>query len=230
MKPHLVQEWCIPPEQNAAFVAAMEDILDVYCLPYDAKRPQVCMDEMPVQLVKETRRPIPSGPGRPERYDFEYERNGTANLFLFTEPLGGWRHVSVTERRTAVDWAHQIRELLEVHYPDAESIRLVVDNLNTHRVASLYEAFEPEEARRLARRLDIHYTPKHGSWLNIAEVELSALSTQCLKHHISDIGTLIRDTAAWEANRNQKQKAVDWRFTTPDARIKLKRLYPQIKA
>jgi len=226
----LRQCWCIPPEGNAAFVAAMEDVLDVYCLEYDAKRPQVCMDEVPVQMVKEVRRPVPCKPGQPTRYDFEYERNGTANIFLFTEPLCGWRHVSVTQRRTAVDWAHQIRELLEVHYPSAESVRLVMDNLNTHRISSLYEAFEPEVARDLARRLEIHYTPKHGSWLNIAEVELSALSTQCLKRRIPQVETLTRETSAWETNRNQNQKTVDWRFTTPDARIKLKRLYPQIKA
>jgi hypothetical protein len=207
----------------------MEDILDVYCLEYDVKRPQVCMDEVPVQLVKEMRRPVSGKPGQPERYDFEYERNGTANIFMFTEPVCGWRHVSVTERRTAVDWAHEVRELLEVHYPDAEYIRLVMDNLNTHRIASLYEAFEPEEARQLARRLEIHYTPKHGSWLNIAEVELSALSTQCLSQRIPDIETLTRKASAWETSRNQKQKAVLWRFTTPSARIKLERLYPQIK-
>lgn len=228
MKWHLVRRWCIPPDGNTAFVAAMEDVLDLYQTPYDPKRPQVCLDEQPVQLVREMRTPIVGKPGKPLRYDFEYERNGTANIFLFTEALRGWRHVNVTERRTAIDWAHQMRELVDVHYPEAEVIRLVLDNLNTHKGASLYEAFEPEEARRIARKLEIHYTPKHGSWLNIAEAELSALSTQCLKRRTPDIEALRKDTAAWEVNRNQKQTGVDWRFTAKDARIKLKRLYPKI--
>jgi hypothetical protein len=219
----------IPPRANAAFVACMEDVLDVYCLPYDSKRPQVCMDEQPVQLVKETRPAIPGRPGEPMRYDHEYERNGTANIFLFTEPLGEWRRVEVTERRTAVDWAHQIKELLDVDYPRAEKVILVCDNLNTHGIGSLYGAFEPEEARRLARRLSIHYTPKHGSWLNIAEIELSALTKQCLDRRIPDAATLRSDTAAWEQERNTKQKGVDWRFTTENARIKLNRLYPQVQ-
>jgi len=188
------------------------------------------MDEQPVQLVKETRTPIPGGPGKPEQYDFEYERNGTANLFLFVEPLAGRRQVNVTARRTALDWAHQIQELVELHYAEAEGIRLVMDNLNTHTIASLYEAFPPEQARRLARKLDIHHTPKHGSWLNIAEIELAALSKQCLNRRIGDRRTLASEVVAWESNRNQRQKGVDWRFTTKDARIKLKRLYPQIQA
>jgi len=223
---HLARRWCIPPDDDAAFVAAMEDVLDLYQQPYDPKRPQVCMDEQPVQLVKEVRKPITAKPGRPLRYDFEYERNGTANIFLFCEPLLGWRHVNVTERRTAIDWAHQMKELVDVHYPGVEAIRLVLDNLNTHKIASLYEAFEPEEARRIARKLEIHYTPKHGSWLNVAESELAALTTQCLKRRTPDIDVLRMNTAAWETDRNRKQKGVDWRFTTKDARIKLKRLYP----
>jgi len=208
----------------------MEDVLDLYCQPYDPRWPLVCMDEQPVQLVKETRRPEGARPGYPARYDYEYERNGTANIFMFTEPLPGWRHVPVTEHRTRLDWAYQVRELLEVHYPEAEGVCLVMDNLNTHNRASLYEAFEPEEARRLARRLDLHYTPKHGSWLNIAEIELSALTKQCLNRRIPDIETLRAEVAAWEAARNHNQKSVDWQFTTNDARIKLKRLYPQTKA
>lgn len=207
----------------------MEDVLDVYQKPYEPNWPQVCMDEQPVQLVKETRTPVPAAPGQPARYDYEYERNGTANLFLFVEPLGGKRHVNVTPRRTAVDWAYQIQELLDVHYPQAQGIRLVMDNLNTHTIASLYQAFPPEQARRLAARLDIHYTPKHGSWLNIAEIELAALTKQALNRRIPDPDALRRQTAAWQHNRNASQTGVDWQFTTEDARIKLKTLYPQIQ-
>lgn len=208
----------------------MEDVLEVYHLPYDPQWPQVCMDEQPIQLIKETRTPIPAGPGKPEQYDYEYERSGTANIFLFVEPLGGWRHVNVTAHRTSVDWAHQIRELVDVHYPETEGIRLVMDNLNTHTVASLYEAFPAQEARRLAQKLEIHYTPKHGSWLNIAEIELSAMTRQCLNRRIPDRATLTSEVAAWEHERNGRQKGVDWRFTTKNARIKLKRLYPQIES
>lgn len=208
----------------------MEDVLEVYHLPYDPQWPQVCMDEQPIQLIKETRTPIPAGPGKPEQYDYEYERSGTANIFMFVEPLGGWRHVNVTAHRTSVDWAHQIRELVEVHYPETEGIRLVMDNLNTHTVASLYEAFPAQEARRLAQKLEIHYTPKHGSWLNIAEIELSAMTRQCLNRRIPDRATLTSEVAAWEQERNGRQKGVDWRFTTKNARIKLKQLYPQIES
>lgn len=208
----------------------MEDVLEVYHLPYDPQWPQVCMDEQPIQLIKETRMPIPAGPGKPEQYDYEYERSGTANIFMFVEPLGGWRHVNVTAHRTSVDWAHQIRELVDVHYPETEGIRLVMDNLNTHTVASLYEAFPAQEARRLAQKLEIHYTPKHGSWLNIAEIELSAMTRQCLNRRIPDRATLTSEVAAWEQERNGRQKGVDWRFTTKNARIKLKRLYPQIES
>jgi hypothetical protein len=207
----------------------MENVLDVYRLPYDSRWPQVCMDEQPVQLVKETRTPVPVAAGQPARYDYEYERNGTANLFMFVEPLAGRRHVNVTDRRTAVDWAHQIQELLDVHYPQADGIRLVMDNLNTHTTASLYEAFPADQARRLAARLDIHHTPKHGSWLNIAEIELAALTKQALDCRIPDKDTLRRQTAAWQHHRNASQTGVDWQFTTEDARIKLKTLYPQIQ-
>ena len=187
------------------------------------------MDEQPVQLIKETRSPLPTLPGHPPRMDDEYERNGTATVFMFTEPLQGRRQVHIRERRTAVDWAEEIRHLLEVEYPEADRIRRVCDNLNTHKLGSLYEAFEPETARRLAQRLEIHYTPKQGSWLNIAELELSVLTRQCLNRRIPDLDTLRQETQAWETRRNEGQKGVNWQFTTPDARIKLKRLYPQVQ-
>lgn len=207
----------------------MEDVLDVYCRPYEAKWPVVCMDETSKQLVAEIRPPLPAAPGHGERYDVEYERCGVAEVFLFTEALGGWRRTAVTEHRARVDWAQQIRHLLEVDYPEAEKVILVMDNLNTHSIASLYEAFEPALARRLARRLEIHHTPKHGSWLNIAEIELSVLSGQCLDRRIARIEELRAECSAWDQQRNRRQKGVDWRFTTADARVKLKRLYPQIQ-
>ena len=207
----------------------MEDVLDVYCRPYDARYPVVCMDETSKQLVAEIRPPIPAAPGHAQRYDVEYERRGVAEVFLFTEPLGGWRRTGVTEHRTRVDWAGQVRSLLEEDYPEAQKVVLVMDNLNTHSTASLYEAFEPAVARRLAQRLEIHYTPKHGSWLNIAEIELSVLSGQCLDRRIDRIELLRTECSAWDQQRNERQKGVDWRFTTADARIKLKRLYPQIQ-
>lgn len=221
--------WEIPPRENGEFVANMEDILDLYQQPYDAEVPLVCMDEKPVQLVGDVKEPIPAKKGKPKRVDNEYTRNGTATVFMYTEPLGGWRHVSVRERRTAVDWAYEIRDLLEEYYPEAQRVCLVSDNLNIHKLGSLYDAFPPEKARELARRLEIHHTPKHGSWLNIAEVEISALSRQCLKERIGDIETLRQEAQAWERNRNELQKGVDWRFTSNDARIRLKRLYPQIQ-
>ena len=207
----------------------MEDVLDVYCLPYNPRFPVVCMDERPQQLIKGKRLNIPARAGQPMRQDYEYERNGVANIFMLTEPLAGWRHVNVTERRTDKDFAYQIKELVDRHYPEAEKIRLVLDNLNIHKTGSLYETFTPEEARRLTRRLEIHYTPKHGSWLNIAEIELSALAQQCLNRYIENRESLVRETADWEHKRNERQKGVDWQFTTKDARIKLKRLYPQIQ-
>lgn len=219
----------IPPQQNAAFVACMEDVLDLYQRPHDPRRPLVCMDEQPVQLVKETRIPLPPQPGHPLRYDYEYERAGTTNNFLFIAPLMGWRKVNVRDTKTRGDWAHEIKELLDVDFPDVDLVRVVCDNLNTHNIASLYQTFEPEEARRLARRLEIHYTPKHGSWLNIAESELSILTQQCLDRRIPDANFLRREVTAWYGDRNQNNKLVDWQFTTEDARIKLKRLYPQFQ-
>lgn len=218
--------WVIPPKHSGEFVAHMEDVLDIYHIPYNHEIPPVCMDEQPVQLIKETRKPIPAKEGKPERVDYEYERKGTANIFMFTEPLSGFRYVSIRERKTAKDWAEEIKHLLESVYPEAERIRLVCDNLNTHTIGSLYETFPPQEARRLAVRLEIHYTPKHGSWLNIAENELSALTMQCLDRRIPDVETLHRQTKAWELRRNESQKGVDWQFTTQDARIKLRSLYP----
>ena len=221
--------WCIPPEASAEFVCDMENVLETYQEPYTADFPKVCMDETNKQLVAETRVPVPAEPGGVERYDYEYERNGTANIFMFTEPLAGWRKAVVTDRRTRVDWAEQVRELLDVHYPEAKLVTLIMDNLNTHNCASLYEAFEPEEARRLTERLKIVHTPKHGSWLNIAEIELNVLSRQCLDRRIPDKETLAREVAAWQHDRNERQKGVDWQFTTADARIRLKRLYPQVR-
>jgi hypothetical protein len=219
----------IPPQQNAEFVCAMEDVLQVYHRPYDRRWPQVCFDEASKQLIKETRTPIPAAPGRPLTTDYEYERNGTANLFMMFEPLAGKRHVKVTERRTALDYAHVVRELVDVHYPRAEKIVLVQDNLNTHKPASLYEAFPPEEAQRILAKLEIHYTPKHGSWLNMAETELGVLSRQCLDRRIEHRDLLTNEVGAWEAHRNTAKCRVNWRFTTHDARTKLRRLYPVIE-
>jgi hypothetical protein len=206
----------------------MEDILEVYTRPYDPKRPQVCLDEASTQLLGDARPPRMAKPGKPARYDYEYERNGTANLFLVTEPLRGWRHVEVTERRTKLDWARVIKDLVDRRYPDAERIVLVLDNLNTHTPAALYDAFPPGEARRIVERLEIHYTPKHGSWLNIAAIELSTMSGQCLRRRIPDRATLEREVAAWEAERNALGGPVNWRFTTEDAGVKLKRRYPSV--
>jgi hypothetical protein len=208
----------------------MEDVLEVYTRPFDPKRPQVCMDEVSKQLVGETRTPIPAAPGQPERCDYEYVRNGVANMFMFFEPLAGWRGVKVTERRTMVDWAEAVRDLVDVHYPEAEQIVLVMDNLNTHGIGSLYEAFPPAEAFRLAQKLEIHYTPKHGSWLNMAESELSILSRQCLHRRIPDEEQLRREVSAWQDERNQAETRMFWRFTTDEARIRLARLYPSLQA
>jgi hypothetical protein len=219
----------IPPEANADFVCAMEDVLEVYQRPYDPQRPVVCVDEAMKQLVQETRRIIPAAPGRPERVDYEYERNGTSNLFMISEPLAGRRRVKVTDRRTKIDFAHVLREIVDEDYSHTEVIVLVMDNLNTHKPASLYEAFEPAEARRILDRLEIHYTPKHGSWLDMAEIELNVLHKQCLDRRIPDQPTLIEEVAAWEQSRNNANSKVDWQFTTDDARIKLKRLYPSIQ-
>ena len=206
----------------------MEDVLEVYTRPYDPSRPQVCLDEKNKQLVKEVREPLAVKPGRIARYDYEYERNGTANLFIVCEPLAGWRHLKVTERRTKIDWAWCIKELIDVHYPQAEKIVLVMDNLNTHTPAALYEAFDPVEARRLVESLEIHYTPNHGSWLNMAEIELSVLARQCLDRRIPDREALAEEVEAWEAERNAVASSIEWRFTSDEARIKLKHLYPEI--
>jgi hypothetical protein len=206
----------------------MEDVLEIYQLPYDLDYPVVCMDESCKQLIGEVREPIPCEPGKPVRVDDEYVRNGVAEIFMEVEPLAGKRHVEVTEHRTRKDWASQIKQMLDERYPDAIKVRLVMDNLNTHNIASLYETFEPKEARRLAKRLEIHYTPKHGSWLNMAEIELSVLKSQCLDRRIAEIATMQAEVAAWENDRNKGIKKIDWQFTTTDARIKLKRLYPKL--
>jgi hypothetical protein len=219
----------IPPEADAEFVAHMEDVLDVYERPYDPKHPVVNMDEQPVQLVKETRQPLGMEPGHPRRYDHEYERAGTACVFLFTQALAGWREVSVRSQRTAVDWAQEVAGLLEGRYAQAEKVILICDQLNTHTIASLYKAFPPDKARRLARRLEIHYTPKHGSWLNIAECELSVLTRQCLRNRTASPQALVRKVTPWAQDRNARQRGVHWHFRTKDARIKLTHLYPQVQ-
>jgi hypothetical protein len=211
---------------SAEFVAAMEDVLDLYDEPYDPRRPKVNFDETSKQLIRETREPLPVEPGQAARYDYEYERNGTRNLFMFMEPQAGWRHIAVTERRTRQDFAHQMQWLVDARYPEAEMIRVVMDNLNTHKPASLYEAFAPAEARRLLKKLEFHYTPKHGSWLNMAEIELSILSRQCLDRRIPDEAMLRREITAYEDTRNAATATIAWRFTTTEAREKLHRLYP----
>ena len=206
----------------------MEDVLDVYQRPYDPRRPQVCLDEASKQLLSDVRQPLPIQPGQVERFDNEYVRGGVANLFMLFEPLAGKRHIEVRDRRTSVDFAHVVKGLVDVHYPEAEVIVLVLDNLNTHTPGSLYEAFEPAEAKRLADKLEVHYTPRHGSWLNMAEIELSVLSRQCLCERMGDKNRLVEQIAAWEAERDAQSTRVNWRFTTADARIKLKHLYPTI--
>lgn len=204
----------------------MEDVLDLYEEPYNQARPKVCFDEKSVQLIESSREPLPMRPGQTERYDYEYKRNGTRNLFLFCEPQRGYRHIEVTDRRTTQDFARQMKWLVDEGYPDAEVVRLVMDNLNTHKPASLYEAFDPAEARRILKRLEFHYTPKHGSWLNMAEIELSIISRQCLDRRIGDEQTLKRELNALEAKRNETSASIEWRFTTQDARDKLRRIYP----
>jgi len=206
----------------------MEDVLDVYKRPYDPQYPVVCFDESNKQLVAEILEPLPIEPCLPPRYDYQYERNGVCNLFMFFEPLAAWRHVEVTDRPTAIDYAQQMQYLVDVHYPDATKITVVHDQLNTHVPASLYKAFEPAEAKRILDKLEFHYTPKHGSWLDMAEIELSVLARECLDRRIPDKMTLVNEVAAWELRRNQGDRTVDWQFTTADARIKLKRLYPSI--
>lgn len=229
MKPWQRKMWCIPPQCDAEFVCAMENVLAVYKRPYDAEHPVVCFDEKSKQLVGEIAAPIPAASGRAECHDYEYVRNGTANLFMLVEPLRGWRNVNVTSRRTRLDFAAQIKELADRHYPNARRITLVMDNLNTHRMSCLYEALEPAEARRIIQRIEVIHTPKHGSWLNMAECELSVLEKQCLAERIGDEATLRDQVARWNADRNNRFKKIHWQFQTEDARIKLRRLYPQIQ-
>jgi hypothetical protein len=204
----------------------MEDVLDLYVEQEDPKRPRVCFDECPYQLISEVRSSIPAGPGQAERRDYEYKREGTCNLFMFVCPERGWRHVKVTHRRTILDMAHCFKDLVDVHFPDAEMIRVVLDQLNTHTLSVLYEVFDPSEARRIARKLEIHHTPKHGSWLNMAEIELSVLNGQCLDRRLPDMPTVRREVAAWEQRRNEAKATIDWRFTNDTARGKLERIYP----
>lgn len=218
----------IPPEADGEFVARMEDLLALYAEPFSPARPVVCTDEASKQLVGELKQPLPAVPGHAKRVDYEYRRNGTVSIFVFVQPRGGWRMVSITDHRARTDWALQVRELLDVHFPDAELVRLVLDNLNTHTLVSLYEAFEAPEARRLAQRLELHYTPKHASWLNIAENEISVLSFQCLDRRIEDREEFEREVAAWERERNEKRVEVNWKFTVDMARVKLSRVYPVI--
>ena len=219
----------IPPDTSASFVAAMEDVLETYQRPRDPDRPLVCLDETSKQLIAETRAPIPPKPGRPARHDYEYERNGVANLFMIFAPLEGWRHVEVTDRHAAADYAKILKDLSDVRFPAAAKIALVQDNLSTHTPASLYAAFPAPQARRLANRFEWHYTPNHGSWLDMAESELAVLTRQCLSRRIPDKQTLEKEVAAWERHRNQHHAKADWQFTTENARVKLKRLYPQFE-
>lgn len=228
IKPWLVERYCLPPVASAEFVCKMEDVLDVYHRPHDPARPVVCLDEASKQLIGEVAEPVPTAPGRPARVDYEYVRNGTANMFMVFEPLAGRRHVEVTDRRTASDFAEVVAMVVEEMYPNAERVVLVPDNLNTHTAASLYEAFPAERARRIAEKLEIHHTPEHGSWLNMAEIELSALGRQCLGRRIETREELEREVAAWEAERNGRGVVARWQFTTADARVKLHRLYPAI--
>ena len=220
--------WTIPPTANGEFVARMEDVPEVYHRPYDPAVPTVCMDEKPYQLLGHARAPIPAAPGRDRKEDSEYVRHGTCSIFVWVEPLAGRRRVDARAQRTRIDWAEEVDQLLTVDYPNAERVVLVMDNLNTHTLGSLYEAFEPAKARALAERLEIHYTPKHGSWLNIAEIELSRLTRQCLDRRIDDLDLLNTELAAWQVATNADQRQVDWQFTATDARIRLRHLYPQI--
>jgi hypothetical protein len=221
--------WCIPPDEDAAFVCHMEQVLNVYKRPYDPRRPVVCMDEQPKQLISERSAPLLAAPGRPARIDYEYVREGVTNVWMFVEPLGGWRDVPVTATKTAVDWAHQVRRLVDQpRYAAAARITLVCDNLNTHTLASLYQAFPPEQAARVADKLELVHTPKHGSWLNVAESELSVLTRQSLGRRIGSQAEVETESAAWTVDRNERQIGVDWHFTTADARLKLKHLYPKI--
>jgi hypothetical protein len=225
-----VKTWCIPPKADAEFVCRMEDVLATYALPYDPEIPLICMDEASKQLIGEVAVPLPPRPGQPKGVDYEYERKGVCSLFVFCEPLAGWRHVEVTGQRTRKDWAACIRDLVDVHYPHAKKIRLVLDNLNTHTGASLYEAFPPAEARRILERLEFHYTPKHASWLNMAEIEIGVLNRQCLARRLDDQELMQREANAWEQDRNGKQAKIHWTFTIAAARVKLTNQYPSMKA
>jgi len=226
----MVEYWVIPPEQNAEFVAHMEEVLDIYTMPYDPNRPVICMDEQPFQLVEETRTPIAATKEHPERIDYEYERNGTASIFMFAEPLSGFRQATAREQRTKVDWALEVASLLDARYAECDKITLVMDNLNTHTKGAFYEAFEPDVARAYLKRIEFIYTPKHGSWLNIAECELSCMTRQCIAHRrIGQLSLLQSEIEAWAKRTNEMQRSVDWRFNISDARIKLKQLYPNFK-
>jgi hypothetical protein len=225
-----IQYWVIPPKADAEFVAHMEDVLDVYSRPYDAKLPVLCMDEQPVQLVEEVKTPIEATKSHPRRVDYEYKRAGVANIFMFAEPLAGWRHVSVREKKTKVDWATEMANLLEGRYADCEKVLLVSDNLNTHTPGAFYEAFEAERARSLVRRIEFHHTPKHGSWLNVAENELSSMTRQCVAdRRIGNVEQLRQETTAWHEDVNRTQRGVEWQMQIDDARTKLKSVYPKIK-
>jgi DDE superfamily endonuclease len=225
-----LEYWMIPPESDAEFVASMEDVLDIYAMPYDPDCLVVCMDEQPIQLFKETRTPIPTTAKRAKRVDYEYERAGTANIFMFTEPLAGWREVAVRATKTKVDWAVEMARILEGRYTGCEKVILVCDNLNTHPKGAFYEAFDPERARQLVRRIEFRHTPKHGSWLNIAENELSSLTRQCVSgRRFGDTATLVKETSAWCTDVNNTQRGVDWQMKVDDARTKLKSVYPKIK-
>ena len=224
-----IQYWVIPPESDGEFTACMENVLDTYAQPYDSKCPVLCMDEQPVQLLKETRVPIPATASHARRVDYEYERAGTASIFMFCEPLQGWRDVEVRPRRTKVDWAQEMARLMRTRYSQADKIILVSDNLNTHTKGAFYEAFPADEARELVKRIEFRHTPKHGSWLNIAENELSSMTRQCLAdRRLGDIETLRKEVKAWSQHTNDRRRGVDWQFTTADARIELKSLYPNI--
>jgi len=224
-----LEYWVIPPAADAEFVAGMEEVLDTYAAPYDSKYPVLCMDEQPVQLLKETRTPIPATKDHPRRIDYEYERAGTASVFLFCEPLAGWRSVSIRERRTKVDWALEVAELLGTRYAEAEKVILVCDNLNTHTKGAFYEAFPPAEARAIVRRLEFRHTPKHGSWLNVAENELSSMTRQCLRGRRFGTAEEMRsETSAWQQHTNDRQRGVEWQFHIDDARTRLKSLYPKL--
>jgi hypothetical protein len=226
LKPWQKKMWCLP-KVDAAFVARMEDILDLYAEPPDPKRPVVCFDESPTQLIGETRTPLPAEPGKPARYDYEYKRNGTANLFVYFDRHRSWRHVDVTDSRSNADFAHCMQDLVDIHYPNAELIRLVVDNLSTHTAAALYETFPAHEARRILRKIEFHYTPKHASWLNMVEIEIGVMKEQCLNRRIPDKSSLVDEIAVWESQRNAEKGTIDWRFTVDKAREKMARCYPE---